>query len=143
MKYLGVDYGIKRVGLAISDSGGKTATAYTILENDSNFLSLFKDIIRKEGIEALVVGKSHDLAGKANTIQKHIDIFIEICEKTINIPVFSHTEIFSSMQAKWGVTKPIRRVAKSNRIDMSTKSPKHIDAGAAVVVLQSYLDKES
>jgi len=143
MKYLGIDYGAKRIGLAISDSGGKTATSYGILENNADFLSLFGDIIKKEGVQALVVGKSQDLKGNPNTIQKHIDIFIELCEETFKIPIYSHTEVFSSMQARWGVSKPVRRVTKSNRIQMNTKIPKHIDAGAAVVVLQNYLDKQS
>lgn len=141
MKYLGVDYGSKRIGLAISDSGGKTATSYGILENNADFMTLFEEIIKKEGIQVLVVGKSQDLNGKPNTIQKHIDIFIEKCEEVFQIPVHSHIEVFSSMQAKWGVSKPVRRVTKSNRIQMNTKTPKHIDAGAAVVVLQNYLDK--
>ena len=143
MKYLGIDYGAKRIGLAISDSGGQVATAYAILENDNTFLPLFAEIIEKEGVQSLVVGKSHDLQGNANTIQKHIDVFIEVCEKKFNIPVHAHWEAFSSMQAKWGVTKSVRRVIKSNRIEMNTKSPRHIDAGAAVVVLQNFLDKQN
>jgi len=140
MKYLGIDYGAKRIGLAISDSGGQMATAYGILNNDADFFDEFTSIVKKEGVQALVVGKSHDLKGNPNSIQKHIDIFTQTCEEKLALPVHVYTEIFSSMQAKWGVTKQIRRNTKSNRIDMTHKAPKHIDAGAAAVVLQSFLD---
>ncbi len=143
MKYLGVDYGSKRIGLAISDSGGQVATAYTILDNDVDFLHEFTKIVSQEGVQAFVIGKSHDLQGNKNKIQKHIDAFVDVCQKTFELPVYVHTEVFSSMQAKWGVTKQVRRATKSNRIEMNTKSPKHIDAGAAAVVLQSFLDTQN
>ena len=142
MKYLGIDYGIKRIGLAISDSGGQIATAYTILQNDSDFLPELTKIVEKEGIQAFVVGRSHDYKGDPNTIQKHIDVFSGIAKEKYNIPIHTHTEIFSSMQAKWGVSKNVRRVRKSNRIEMSSKTPEHIDSGAAVLVLQNFLDQQ-
>lgn len=142
MKYLGVDYGAKRIGLALSDSGGHVATAYKILENDGMFLPSLKEILEKEGVQALVVGKSHGLDGTPNPIQKHIDVFIDVCQKKFDLPVHTHSEIFSSMEAKWGVTKPTRRVTKSNRVSMNSKKPEHIDSGAAALVLQNFLDSQ-
>ncbi len=140
MKYLGIDYGSRRIGLAISDSGGHIATAYGIVDNDADFFRTFIEIIKQEGVQALVVGQSHDMQGNPNTIQKHIDLFVQMCRKDVGLPIHMYTEIFSSMQAKWGVTKAVRRSTKSNRIDVGHKAPKHIDAGAAAVVLQSFLD---
>ena len=46
MKYLGIDYGTKRIGLALSDEGGRLATPYTVLENQAGIMGGLERLIR-------------------------------------------------------------------------------------------------
>jgi len=142
MKYLGIDYGSKYTGLAISDSQGMVATAYSVVSNDSGMISSIEKIITNEGIGGLVIGTSHNLDGSANTIQKYIDIFSKKIVDVTGLPIHAHTEIFSSMQAKWGTEKSVRRERKQEKYNNKIKQGDRIDAQAAAIVLQSFLDSQ-
>ena len=142
MKYLGVDYGKKRIGLAISDSGGQFAAAYGIVENEKGTFDAIGKIVEKEGVQAIVLGHSVDYAGKDNAIQEQINRFADLITTHWKLPVSFSTEVFSSMQAKWGVAKPVRRSQKKDRISNKVSATDPIDHGAAVIILQSYLDKK-
>ena len=53
MRYLGIDYGSKRVGIAISDASGKIAFPREVLPNDKNLLTRIADLCAKEKVEAI------------------------------------------------------------------------------------------
>ena len=72
MKYLGIDYGKKNIGLAISDSFGKVAMPFGIFANNKNFLEKFISILKREKIEALIFGLSLNLDGEENEINSEI-----------------------------------------------------------------------
>ncbi len=143
MKYLGVDYGKKRIGLAISDSGGQFAAAYGIVDNIAGAFNSIGDICKKEGVQAVVLGHSVNLDGQDNTIQEHINKFAELIKLEWGLQVFFCTEVFSSMQAKWGTTKPVRRSRKSDRTSNKVNMNDPIDHGAAAIILQSFLDRQN
>lgn len=138
MKSLGIDYGKKHVGLAISDSAGTTAVAYKTIAN-KNLLEQLVDIQEQELIQRFVIGHSHNLNGTDNTIQSEITRFSKQLHEATNTPVEQHTEIFTSMQAKWGTEKNIRR---EHRDDKTKKQTGRVDAQAAAIMLQSYLDSD-
>ena len=74
MKYLGIDYGKKRVGLAISDDLGNMAFPKAVLENDPELLKKIKEIILNEKVEAVVMGESKNFKGEPNKIMQEINI---------------------------------------------------------------------
>ncbi|HEY0555663.1 MAG TPA: Holliday junction resolvase RuvX, partial [Thermoanaerobaculia bacterium] len=65
MRFLGIDFGEKRIGLAISDPAGRLAVPLTTLErrNDRSALRQIAEIVREEGVERLVLGEPVDLYG--------------------------------------------------------------------------------
>lgn len=140
MKYLGVDYGKKNIGLAISDSEGKVAMPFGIFENNKNFLETFLSIIEQEKIEAVVFGQSLNLEGEENKINQEIKNFAENIKQggKASLLIFFQDERFTSMQSKWGTEKNIRRPEKKPR---GISSNKKIDDKAATLILQSFLDK--
>ncbi|MEK7106088.1 MAG: Holliday junction resolvase RuvX, partial [Patescibacteria group bacterium] len=73
MKHLGIDYGSKRIGLAISDDGGTLAFPYKILANNMELIDSIHNICGEESISAIVLGESHDLSGKPNKIMGSIE----------------------------------------------------------------------
>ncbi len=135
MKYLGIDYGSKRVGLAISDSYGKVAMPYKIIENNDNLLDEILKIIDKEKIDEIVIGKSKNLNNKDNLIQKEIDEFIFKIEKKIKVNQIN--EIYTSSESKLGILKGLRRTDKKSR---KVKKEFHIDDKAASMILKTFLD---
>lgn len=124
MKYLGIDFGSKNVGLAVSDQAGQMAFPKDVLFNDKNLLKNLVDLIKKEKIEGVVFGESVDYAGSPNKIMTELNAFVEQLKKEIDIPIFFEPEFMTSLQA-------IRLQGKNEMLD----------ASAATIILQSYLDK--
>ena len=129
MRYLGIDYGHRKVGLAISDEMGSFAFPYQVIEN-KGFLDLaaqIEKICDNEGVGAIVLGESVNLSGRANEIQEDILKFKEKLEIETSREVILEKEIFTTQEA--------RRIIDEEQVDKQT------DARAAALILRSYLDK--
>ena len=75
MRYLGVDYGSKRVGLAISDEEGMMAFPYKIIQNNQELLDTIHNICGQEEVRGIVLGESQNLSGEPNKIMAEINEF--------------------------------------------------------------------
>ncbi len=131
MRYLGIDYGNRKVGLAISDEAGSFAFPYQVIENRGldNLIAQIEKICDNEGVGSIVLGESIDLSGLANDIQKDISNFKEKLEKETGREVILEKEFFTTQEA--------RRIIDEDQVDRQT------DARAAALILKSYLDKNS
>jgi putative Holliday junction resolvase len=147
MKYLGVDYGQKKIGIAISDDRGCLAFPRDIIVNDENHIKHIQNLCNQEEILDIVIGKSFDYQGNDNAIEKKILNFIKILNKenayTIHrIDERMTTSLISSenrhnFQKKQN-SKNFSKNAKSVR-----ESSKNDDAKVATVILQNFLDSKS
>lgn len=137
MKYIAVDYGKKNIGLAISDSLGKVAMPFGILENDNCVLEKFFRILEKEKINEVVIGKSLDQKGFENEINEDIKKF----EKKVSEKYKTHfvNEVFTSVESKWGIEKKVRRDFKKDR---KQKKENRVDDKAATMILKTFLESE-
>lgn len=142
MKYLGIDYGAKRMGLAVSDDRGVLAFAYQIIENNHEMYDRLSTIIKDENIQEIVVGESVDSEGNPNAVMKHIENFIkQLSQKTL-LPIHLEKEWMSSVAAR----SPL--YTKGNIANESWSGTKNkqkkaaIDDKAAAVILQRFLDKK-
>jgi putative Holliday junction resolvase len=124
MKYLGVDYGTKKVGLALSDESGSIATPYEVVPNNDQLMRRLQDICKKEQVEKIVVGASTDYYGNDNPVMPEIRAFSDTCERILKLPVEGEPEFLTTSQA----------VRTSQNIE-------HVDAAAAALILQSFLDR--
>jgi putative Holliday junction resolvase len=125
MKYLGIDYGTKRIGIAVSDDSGRLAFAHTVLENRGDTVNLVTEICKKERIEAIVLGESKDFSGKENTIMTAVRKLKKNLEEKLKLPVYFEPEFMTSLEAK--------HIQGENEMH---------DASAAALILKSYLDKQ-
>ena len=123
-KMLGIDFGSKKIGIAISDSNCVFAFPHETVKNDSFVLNKIKNIIKNENIATVVVGESLDLSGRKNTIMEEISKFKESLEREVGADVVFEPEFFTTAQA-------IRIQGRTEKTD----------ASAAAFILQSYLDK--
>ncbi len=126
MRYLGIDYGTKRVGVAVSDESGAMAFPYAILENNKKLVTGVKEICEKENIAHVVVGESLDFKGQPNSVAEDINRFVDDLRGAVNVPISSEREFLSTRQARFFQTEK-----------------EHVDDSAAAIILQSYLDKKN
>lgn len=123
MKYLGVDYGAKRVGIAISDDRGDFSYPHSVIENSGMLLEMIAQLCKDEKVTEVVIGESRDFSQKENEIMREITPFAESLRKKTGLPVHLHPEFMSSMEAE--------RLQGHNEMH---------DASAAAIILKSYLE---
>jgi putative Holliday junction resolvase len=99
-KVLGIDYGARRVGVALSDDGHTFAFPKTVLANKDNLLQTLADMAAAEGAVSFVVGEGDNPAGGANTIERRIAIFAEALKVRTGLPVVCMNEAYSSAEAR-------------------------------------------
>jgi len=144
MKFLGIDYGTKRIGVAISDENGTLAFPKEIVLNNSDTFKRFAEILEKEKITEIVVGESVDFSGKLNALSARIDVFILELEEKFKLPIHKQKEFLTSVEArkqKDGNNKNLNSSQSHSRIKQ--KKSGRIDASAAALILQRYLDRRS
>ena len=133
MRVLSLDVGEKRIGLALSDPTGLLATPLTTIVSRGNLLDVkaVLDIATRHDVGEIIVGLPISLSGHQGKQAKLVVQFIKALAKTTNIPLRSLDERYSSVEAK--------KLLRDSGIQPS-RNKSHIDAAAAAVILQSYLD---
>jgi len=125
MKYLGIDYGKKYVGIAVSDEKGEFAFPYKVLKNNARLLDAIQSIIVKEKIGEIVIGESRNYKGEKNMIMAEIDQFAKKLGGT-GLGVHFEPEYLTSREA--------------THIQGETQK---IHASAAALILSSFLNKRN
>lgn len=142
MKYLGIDYGTRRIGLALSDDLGTIAFPKEILQNNESYYDYLLSCIKKERVKGVVIGESVQLDGSHNSLQKHIIVLQRRLITDTGLPVLLEKEWLSSVAAdshlySKGNIANERWTGGQNK-ERRTSS----DDKAAAVILQRYLDKK-
>jgi putative Holliday junction resolvase len=138
MRYLGIDYGAKRVGVSLSDEEGRIAFPYKIIPNNMELVDAIHNICGTEEIGAIVLGESHDLSGQPNKIMGSIEEFKRNIEAELDLPVYFQKEFMTTVEARGRVGKEVNNAKKV------TKEKQNLaDASAAALILQRYLDKKN
>ncbi len=140
-KFLAVDYGTKRIGIAISDEGGTLAFPREIIPNDKFFFKAFAEILKKEKISQIVVGESTDFSGKPNPVSGRIKSFIVELEKRFSLPVHKQKEFLTSVEARKFKTNKKETSLSQTHSRVKNKKTSRADASAAALILQRYLDR--
>jgi putative Holliday junction resolvase len=142
-KFLGIDYGTKRIRVSISDENCTLAFPKEIVKNDSKALDKLGEIIEKENVKEIVVGESVDFSGKLNALSGRIEVFILELKEKFNLPVQKQKEFLTSVEArKSGNNKKSLSPSQAHSKLKQIKSGR-IDASAAALILQRYLDKRN
>lgn len=133
-RFLAIDYGSKRVGLAISDPTKKIAKAYKTITNDSldALLHCIKNEIKKNSVEKIILGLPIGMNGK-NTSQTELVLkFNDMLKNFLSIPVVLEDERLTSLHAKKSL------VFQGFK---TTSNKENIDSTAAALLLQNYINK--
>lgn len=126
MKYLGIDFGSKKVGFAQSDDEGRMAYPLMISPNDGNLVKDTLELIKEMKFGTVVIGESVDGKGKPNPIAKEARKFGAQLESMVDVIVKFEKEWYSTVEA---------------RKQPGNEGNHNVDDQAAAIVLQRYLDK--
>ena len=140
---MGIDYGTKRIGVALSDENSTLAFPKEIILNDPNTFKKIGDTITKEKVAEIVVGESVDFSGKLNALSGRIEVFILELQERFKLPVHKQKEFLTTVEArKAGTNKQSFNPSQAHSKLKQIKSGR-ADAGAAALILQRYLDRRS
>lgn len=128
MRYLGIDYGDKRIGVALSDPEGQIAFPKTVILNIGfeRVIRNIKSLVEIEKAVKIVIGLPLAMDGKETDQSQKVRNFVEALKKEINAPIIFENELLTTHLAKAAGVKK-----------------EHTDEAAAALILQSYLDKEA
>jgi putative Holliday junction resolvase len=133
-RIIAIDYGQKRVGLAVTDELKIIATSLATVPSAKTIIFL-KEYTRKNPVECFVVGEPKQMNNTPSESAKYIEPFVRKLKKEFpEIPVERMDERFTSMIA----TRAIRD-AGLGKMDRRDKS--RIDTISAVIILQSFMEK--
>lgn len=128
MRYLGIDYGTKRTGVAISDGEGRIAVVKETIESESqnDTIARIKQIVEEEEMHAVVVGMPINMQGERNEMSEQVERFIAKLRDHITVPVQTVDERLTTEMA---------------RKLLHGLKPEDKDQVAAQILLQNFLDE--
>jgi putative Holliday junction resolvase len=133
MKYLGIDYGTKRIGVARSDAGGSIAFALTTIKAGPNALRDIAELVKKEEVQKIIIGESRNFKNEPNAVMEDIEQFKKDLEELSGLPIEYEAEFLTSAAAA--------RQFEGDFGRRERPSQDALDASAAAIILQSYLDR--
>ncbi len=133
MRILGIDYGDRQIGLALSDPFGWTAQGLEVLKNTDQIWNELQSLVEKHQVEKIVLGWPKNMDGTLGERAVLAQEWAEQLEKLLNLPVILWDERLTTIAAEKTLLEA----------DLSRKKRKKIiDRLAAVFILQNYLDSQ-
>ena len=132
-RILGIDYGTKRIGIAVSDPLNIIARGVTVIPNSPETIEKIKRIAGEFRVEKIVVGVPINLKGRSDSMAEEVEEFIRLLTSELKLEIIRQDERFTS------------RIARQTLVDMNVGKMKRrakgrIDEMASALILQGYLD---
>lgn len=134
MKIMGIDFGLKRIGIALSDIMGFLASPYTTLYRleEQKDLEFIKKIITDNKVETVVFGLPLEMSGNSGEIVNYTKDFAEKLKNLTGVKIVFVDERLSSVEAEEQLKLTIKDWKKRKQL---------LDQVSASIILQSYLDR--
>lgn len=135
MRILGIDFGERRIGLAVSDPQGSFALPLTTIERQTDRRAAYRiaDLASQEGIGALVFGEPKGLDGHATEATQRVHRFAQRLARITDLPVHWVDEALTTVEA----SQRLQEAGMDRQRDPSGRR----DAVAAQIILQEALDR--
>ena len=124
MRLMGIDYGTKNVGIALSDESGRMAFPNVVLLNNVGLLKNIVSIINKERVGEIIIGHSLDRNGQPNAVHAEVESLMLDLTLETGLPIQLQSEQYSTQAA----------------IQLQGKNAQ-TDASAAALILDSFITK--
>jgi putative Holliday junction resolvase len=133
MRYLAIDYGDKRTGLAICDAAETIVSPLTVIHGQKDLLKKIADVVETENVEAVVLGLPLNMDDSQGPQAKRIFKFADQLKAHIDIPIHFQDERLSTFSAE----------EKLAAADFTRgKKKKRLDAVAAAQILEAFLEQK-
>ena len=134
-RILGIDFGLKRIGLAVSDELGLTAQGLPTLHRTAirKDLDYIRELAGQYSLEKVIVGNPIGHRGRDTTMSRRVAEFAERLRQYLSCPVELWDERLTSAEAN--------RVLRSAGLSIE-KRREAVDRVSAVLLLQNYLDRQ-
>ena len=132
-RILGIDFGTKRIGIAVSDPLRIIATGVTVLANTPGAIAEIKRLAAEYDVATIVVGMPFNLKGEKGAKAKEVDVFIQALERGTGCEIVAWDERFTSSTAH----ETLRTMGATRK---QRQSKAKIDLMASALILQGYLD---
>ena len=132
-RVMGIDFGLKRIGIALSDSLKMFAYAHTTILNNSNVFVEIEKIIKEKNVIKCILGIPNENRVSKTSVVNDIKVFKSKIEKKILLPVVLWDETYTSAIAQQRIIESVSK--KEKRKDKGL-----LDMHAAAIILQEYLD---
>lgn len=129
MRYIGIDYGTKKTGIAFSDEAGTMGFPHDVRPTDPRLLDDLAMLIKEKGVEAAVFGESQDFQGNDNAVAAPARQFAEDLKARTGIAIHFEPELYTTQEA--------RRMPDGSRMEGSP----NVDASAAALILTRFLER--
>jgi len=134
MRYLAIDYGDKRTGLAICDHDETIASPLAVIQGQKDLLKKIADVVQTENVEAIVMGLPLNMDDSQGPQVKLVFKFADRLKEHLNIPIHFQDERLSTFSAE----------EKLAAADFTRgKKKKRLDAVAAATILETFLEQKS
>ena len=137
MRTLSIDYGDKRIGVAISDPLGIIATGIAVIGKGETFeqdIQEISSLIKKyDGVDEIVVGLPKRMSGAAGLQVEKVMKFVDALRQAFKINIVTSDERLTTVEAERALIATVMSLEKRKQV---------IDMSAAAVILQSYLDRK-
>ena len=130
VKYLGVDYGTKRIGVALSDESGAVAFPLATVEAGKGAIQKIAALAQEHSAEKIIIGESRDFKGEPNVVMTEIEKFKKELAEVTGLPVEYEPEFMTSAQA-----------ARTGQDKRGEGGGEKSDASAAALILQGFIDR--
>lgn len=131
-RILAIDYGAKRIGLAITDPLNMFAYPFETISNDGRLFNKLKEIVKEKNVRKIIIGDPVKEDGTQTSIHKQIIKFAGELKKAVNIEIEFVDERYTSELAKQRIIETVP--SKKKRRDKSL-----LDKNAAAIMLEDYL----
>lgn len=135
-RFLGIDYGTVRIGLALSDPTGTLASPLPFLENQSlqQVTTSLSELIQTHQIEGLIIGLPRNMDGTYGPSAQKVREFIAQIQNSISLPITPIDERLTTAQA----SKQLSGIGLNQK-----QLRKKVDSSSACLILQQYLDRNT
>ncbi|AFH49089.1 Putative endonuclease [Ignavibacterium album JCM 16511] len=132
-RIMAIDFGLKRIGIALSDPLKKFASPFTTLRNDEKLFHNLKKIIQEKAVEKIILGLPDKSDDSTKSVYKNVLEFKSELEKQFNLEIIMWNETHTSRIAEQRIIDSVK--SKKKRQDKGL-----IDMHSAAIILSEYLD---
>lgn len=133
-RILAIDFGLKRLGISISDPTNTLASPYPTLDNNPKAIDKILDLIKVYDVNLILIGYPLNMDGSKSTFCDEVDKFVLNLQKRTAVNILKRDERLTSYIAQQQILESVK--SKKKRRDKSL-----IDQFSARIILQEYLDE--